>query len=351
MQALDAVAAPLDALRRRLMRWGLAAPGLGWTLRSRDRRLGAHAALGVTAALLLTALFPAFLFVLGPLLLGVAHLLGDLRYLILRRPVPRGVVALALLFSVGLLALRGAEFRGWVRPDASRECWLLELWVGASVVAAGVLARSAGRAALALGVVLTLGALAQRDPSLAQLVFAHAHNLIGVALWLWLFRRQVAPVVPALLLLLAGSILTLSGITWSLAGAVGGLSFGGQELVEVVSWVAPGVPLRWLAGGVLSYIFLQAVHYSVWLSWIPQEDTRGEGTTSFRMSLRSLRAELRGWFWPAMGLVGLMPALGLARGAVMARDTYLALASFHGYLEVTMAAVFFVAPGTRGRRA
>jgi hypothetical protein len=93
------------------------------------------------------------------------------------------------------------------------------------------------------------------------------------------------------------------------------------------------------------------VHYSVWLSWIPQEDTRGEGTTSFRMSLRSLRAELRGWFWPAMGLVGLMPALGLARGAVMARDTYLALASFHGYLEVTMAAVFFVAPGTRGRRA
>ncbi|MCU0659868.1 MAG: hypothetical protein MUF64_32765, partial [Polyangiaceae bacterium] len=217
VQALDAVAAPLDVLRRRLLRWSVATPGLGWALRSRDRRLGAHAALGVAVALLLTIFFPALLFVLGPVVLGVAHLIADLRYLILRRPVPRGVVALALLFSLGLLALRGAELRGWVRPDASRECWLLELWVGSSVIAAGVLSRSPGRTALALGVVLALGALAQRDPFLAQLVFAHAHNLIGVALWLWLFRRRVAPVVPALLLLLSGSFVTLSGITWSLA--------------------------------------------------------------------------------------------------------------------------------------
>jgi hypothetical protein len=348
-QALDIVAEPLDGLRRRLFRWLLRAPGFRWLLRTRDRRVGTHAVLGVTAALALTALFPAFLFVVGPLVLGVAHVAGDLRYLLLRRSVPRGVAGMAALFCGALFALRVGELLGQRWLGAAQEMMLLEVWAGASVVAAGMTEGHKGRAALALGAVLTLGAVAQRWPELSRLAFAHGHNLIGVTLWLLLFRRRLGPVLPALLMLGAGLVLTGSGATLALAAGVGGLSFAGQNLVDVAIWIAPGVPLRFLAGAVLSYVFLQAVHYSVWLAWIPQEDTRAEGTTSFWMSLRSLREDLGGLLVPVVVLAVLVPVAALLFGASLTRDVYLSLASFHGYLEVAMGFYFLVAPGALRR--
>ncbi|MCS6899741.1 MAG: hypothetical protein RMJ98_08800 [Myxococcales bacterium] len=350
-QALDTAGIPLDWLRGRLFRWLLSAPVFRWLLCTRDRRLGFHAVLGVAVALGLTAIFPAFLFVVGPLVLGVAHVASDLRYLLLRRSVPRGVTGMAVLFCGALFALRMGELLGQRWLGASQEMMLLEVWAGASVVAAGLAERRKGRAALALGAVLALGAMAQRWPELSRLVFAHGHNLIGVGLWLLLFRRRLGPVVPALILLGAGIVLTGSGATLPLAAGAGGLSFAGQHLVDVATWIAPGVPLRFLAGAVLSYVFLQAVHYSVWLAWIPQEDTRAEGTTSFRMSFRSLRQDLRGLLAPVVALVALVPAAALVFGASLTRDVYLSLASFHGYLEVAMVFYFLVAPGALRRTA
>jgi len=331
------------------MRWLLATPVVRWLLLDRDRRVGAHAALGVAIALGLTAYFPAFLFMVGPLFLGVAHVAGDLRYLLLRRAVPRGVLWLAVAFCAGILAVRVAELMGAKTLGSAHEMMLVEVWAGASVVAAGAADGRRGRAAAGMAMVLGLGWVAQRWPDHFRLAFAHAHNLIGVGLWLLLFRRKLGAVAPALGLLGLGLWATLSGSTLGLAEGVGGLSFAGQHLVHVSDWLAPGVPARYALGAVLSYVFLQAIHYSVWLAWVPQEDTRAEGTTSFRMSLRSLWADFGGWLFPLLLLVASVPLLALRYGASMTRDVYLSLASFHGYLEVAMGAYLLVAPSSQAR--
>lgn len=348
-QTLDTLAEPLDGLRQRIFRWFLAIPGLRTLLLTRDRRVGAHAFLGVTLALAMTAVFPAFLFVIGPLVLGVAHVASDLRYLLLRRTVPRSVVAVAAIFCCIFFLLRLGDQLGKSWVGAAGEMMLLEVWAGASVVAAGLGGGSRARAVFGLGVVMALGALAQRWPDLSRLVFAHGHNLIGVGLWLFLFRRKLAPVLPALGLLVLGIAATGSGATLPLASGAGGLSFAGQNLVDVAGWIAPMVPVRYMAGALLSYIFLQAIHYSVWLAWVPQEDTRAEGTTSFRMSFRSLQQDLRWLLWPVVVLAVLVPLAALYYGAPLTRDVYLALASFHGYLEVAMLGYFLVAPAALER--
>lgn len=348
-QVLDAAAGPLDQMRRWCMRWLLVVPGVRGLLLDRDARVGGHAVIGVGVALALTAFFPAFLFLVGPLLLGVAHVGGDLRYLLLRRTLPRGVVAMAVVFCGAIFALRVAELLGSWSISSTHELMLVEVWAGASVIAAALAGGRRLRAAVGLAAVLGLGAVAQRWPDTSRLVFAHAHNLIGVALWLLLFRRRLVSAVPALALLGLGLWAVLRGATLPLAAWAGGLSFAGQHLADLGPWIAPGVPPRLMAGVVLSYVFLQAIHYSVWVAWVPQEDTRAEGTTSFRMSLRSLRADFGRWL-PLMVLTGvLVPLLALRFGAVMTRDVYLSLASFHGYLEVAMGAYFLVSPGALAR--
>ena len=116
-----------------------------------------------------------------------------------------------------------------------------------------------------------------------------------------------------------------------------------RDEVKKLGLFAPQIPKE--HGGVgLSFLFLQAVHYSVWLSWIPQEDLPGEGTTTFKMSARSFARDLGR---PAAVGVVLLALVVAAAGVVTphhARHVYLSLATFHGYLELSMLA-FLLARG------
>jgi hypothetical protein len=156
-------------------------------------------------------------------------------------------------------------------------------------------------------------------------------------------------VVLALALLGAGWAALASGLTLPATAALGGIAFAGEDLARASEWLAPDLSSRWALGLTLSYVFLQAVHYSVWLGWLPQDDTRAEGTTSFRMSWRSLRADLSWLFYPVAITSLIVPVLGVALGAVLIRDWYLSLASFHGYLELAMLAYFTVDPSALRR--
>jgi hypothetical protein len=336
------VLAPLDRARRALMGVALAQGWLRPWLIDRDRRVGAHAFVGVGVALALSVAHPALLFVVGPLLLGVPHVAADVRYLLLRRAVPRSLLAGAGVFCAGFLALRVAEMTGSAPRLASEEIALVGAWVGGSAVVAGVTSGEWRRLFGVMAVVLGLGHLALGSPVEARLLFAYLHNLVGVALWVLLFRRRVGTVLPALALLAVGWAVLASGVALPATAALGGIRFAGEDLLEASEWLAPRMPGRWALGLTLSYVFLQAVHYSVWLGWLPQDDTRAEGTTSFRMSWRSLRADFRWLIYPIMVTSLLVPALGLALGAVKVRDWYLSLASFHGYLELAMLAYFTI---------
>src|SRR5262249_39265661 len=114
-----------------------------------------------------------------------------------------------------------------------------------------------------------------------------------------------------------------------------GLDFG-----ELPRWLAPSLPPRLAAGVAASYVFLQSIHYAVWLGWIPQEDVRAEGTLTFRMSARSLASDFGPIGLALVTLAMLAVIVGALANARRARDLYVSLAMFHAYLELAMIGYF-----------
>ena len=70
--------APLDALRARLIR-ALGAPGRRLVV-DRELRVGLGATLAVGVALLGASTLPMWMLALGPILLGVPHVLGTIEH-------------------------------------------------------------------------------------------------------------------------------------------------------------------------------------------------------------------------------------------------------------------------------
>jgi hypothetical protein len=342
---IDRATAPLDRLRRTLLLGLTRVPGLGPAVVRRDERLRLQAFGGVACAFALTLLCPGVAFVVGPALFGVVHVAADARYLVLRRDVPRWWAAGIGLGCVALFALRAIEmaFPGRLRTGAL-EVGFGWSWAVAGAVAGWTVARSAaGATRRALTVAATfaaLGVAAVAHPNLARILFAHLHNLVAIGLWLLLWRRRRRFALPALGLLAVAVALLVSGAAFPY------VQFGGPwapRFVDesVFAW-PPWMPQRTALGLGLAFVLLQAVHYAIWLAYIPQDDLRGEGTLSFRMSLRSLRRDLP---LPLLGLTAVTAIAVLGASFVSVHRTrllYMSLASFHGYLELTAGAFLYV---------
>src|SRR5665213_816592 len=87
--AIDRALAPLDRVRRALL-VGLSRSAVVRPLViDRDQRIRVQAVVGAGVAFALTLLVPGVLFVVGPALFGGAHVASDVRYLALRRDLPR----------------------------------------------------------------------------------------------------------------------------------------------------------------------------------------------------------------------------------------------------------------------
>ncbi len=345
--ALERAAAPLDRLRRGLL-LGLARSKVaGPLVTRRDQRIRAQALGAVLVASALTCLCPGVLFVVGPALFGVAHLASDLRYLVLRRELPRAWTRTLAAGAVALIALRALEglFLGrW--PFAATEVGLGWTWALVGVGAGLAFAAAPGarrRASVAGPVLLALALAAIARPSLARIVFAHLHNLAAIALWLLLFRGRRRFALPALVLLALAVALCVSGLALP-AVRLGG-PWAGRFVDEMTQGWPPSVPARTALGLGLAFVLLQAIHYNVWLGFIPQDDLRGEGTLSFRMSLRSLAKDLP----PAWLGLAVAAALAVVAASFVdahrTRQLYLSFSSFHGYLELAAGSFLYV----RGR--
>jgi hypothetical protein len=219
----------------------------------------------------------------APLVLGVPHLLADVRYLVVRRGHHRSPGFWLLIAPPALAMSFGA-------PAA----------VGfAAVVGAGVLRRSA----LITSAGLLLVALGARFGDDAQGFFLNAHNFVALALW-WSWR-------PRPLTLLVIPALALAG--WAVLWRLGSLD-------------------------VEAFAFAQAVHYAVWLRLIPEDDRDRPAPRSFRASWAALRVDFPLWTLAVFAVI----AIGLAVWGLFdvhaSRGAYLALASFHGYLELGIVA-------------
>jgi hypothetical protein len=297
----------------------------------------AHAGL----ALLLALFAPTFLLIVGPLLLGVPHLVSDVRQLVLRPRLPKLARPMLLYGSLGLLGARLLEEAGV--PGMARA----ELGLAGALVLGAIALASAGarawRVLSAVAVALSLVTCALVWPQKSRLLLGHGHNLVALALWAALYARRarstllVVSVVTGLAALLVGSPLA-----W-FCFQHGAQSAFGLHGLAAADTLAPGVQSAPLALGIVaSFAFLQAVHYAVWLHAIPQQATRGDATLSFRMSFRALRADLG-----RLGLAGvvsatLLVALGGALAPLWTKSLYLSLSAFHGYLELAAAGLFFV---------
>jgi hypothetical protein len=333
--AVEILLSPFDRGRAALYRaFGRPLRGL---IASREHRVAVYGLLGTLAALVLTTACPLWLLALGPLLLGVPHLASDFRYLVARRGYQRRI-ALAIGVALPLIAVS-------IEP---------RFRVGAlAMVPAIVLARaSLARRALLLASFGGVYFYALQLGVLADYAFAHLHNVIAIGLW-WAWRpraERVHAVVPIGFLI--GAIAIFSGLVERGLLAAGGffaprtgLDLGQLSYALAAPW-ADAHPIFALRT-VLFFAFAQSVHYAVWLRLVPEDDRGREAPRSFTSSFRALRFDLGAWLL-AGAVVTAVALLGWALVDLpAARNGYLRVAAFHGYLELAALALF-VLEGTPG---
>jgi hypothetical protein len=338
----DTLALPLDRARAKLFTSALRVGVLRSILLEKRRRIPALLVAHALVALVGAVLAPTALLVLGPLLLGVPHLVSDMRYLVLRPRVTRGVRAVLFGGAALVLALRVAHELG--QRDAARvEPVVVSGWL---LIALLALARGRDRWRVAVALTVPVGfALASwLWPSGSRLCLAHGHNVVALGLWVWGFARErLRAALLSLVFVALGVTLLATPLAWY------GFKLGVQHSFGLHSFaaadtLAPGaLNVTFALGAVASFAFLQSLHYAVWLHAIPQGETRGEATLSFRMSLRQLRCELGvGGLWLAALLTLAVPVAAVLGPPCGTKDLYISLSSFHAYLELVAALVFFL---------
>lgn len=321
--ALEAGLAPLDWLR---VRWIRLFGRLGAHLAGhRDARVATNGVLAVVVGAVGVVAAPGWWLALTPLLLGVPHLVADLRYLVVR---PGLLARPALVAGVGgpLIAFAGTGDLPW---------GLLAV-AGASLAARG----SVGRRAVGVGAGLVAAGVAWKLGWVASLAMAHLHNLVALALWwAWRDRRGALHAVP---------VVAFAGVAGLLAtGLVDPLAQASSAWLPppepgALAFLTRGIPDSLALRSLLLFGFAQSVHYTVWIRMVPDEDRPREAARTVRRQARELVGDLG----VAGAAVAALVAVALIAGAFVdlggARDGYLRLARFHGAMELAIAALWAV---------
>ncbi|MCA9493540.1 MAG: hypothetical protein KC621_26595 [Myxococcales bacterium] len=323
LDGLQRGVAPLDRLRRALYRW--LAPWLGPWIRSREVRIGLHGALAVGGSLLLAALAPLWMLALGPLLLGVPHLVADLRYLVARP---------------GLHRRRGAWLVAGLLVASSVTADLRWGLAGAALVPLGAHGVPARRALVAAG----LGALAVASfvaPWPTSLGLAHAHNVVAVVAWMTLavaLHQDAAGNAVrwgTTLAFFAGGAAILGGLLDPVL-LEGPTLPGAPSVRDHLATLAPGMDAPWGRRWVVAFAYAQSVHYGLWLRIVPEESRERPAPRSWEASLRALRRDLGAPVFAAAVLLCVALAGWGLLDLAEARAGYLRLALFHGPLELAV---------------
>ncbi|MEZ4380739.1 MAG: hypothetical protein R3A79_05300 [Nannocystaceae bacterium] len=318
---------PLDGIRRRWLR--LLGPLARPLMIDRDLRVALMATLMICTATAATLLFPLWLLALGPLVWGVPHLVADLRYLV----VGPGFHRRRLLWLLGGLPIVATGF------GADLSFGLLGTAAVALAARASVERRLAAVAVVGLlaAGVLALGAL-------ADLIFAHLHNFIAVALWwAWRPRRRRLHWLP--LALFAGvSVLLMTDAALVVADTAGALDreLGALGIGYQLSRLAPGVDVDLGLRLVLLFCFTQAIHYAIWVHLLPDEDRQRTTPPTFRRSFAALWRDVGGPVMVVAGGLSLLFAVWAIFDLMDATHGYFRLARFHGHLELAAATLLIL---------
>lgn len=319
-----------------MLGWSSHQKGLRALVVNKEARIAGLSLGHASVALLATLLCPSLLLVLGPVLLGVPHVASDIRYLVLRPNLARGFGTWVAVCSLMLIGVRVVELGFLGNPAFARvEIVIVLAWV------LGALASLHGRWSLPrLGVAagaVGVGALALSEPTLARLVFAHAHNAIALVVWYLLFRpRRASGFLPLAGIALA--TLFVYRLGGSIPERLGAPVWFDLHIQAASAWLAPGLAPEHQRGLVLSYVFLQSVHYAVWLLFIPQDASARPGSPTFCMSLRSAWRDFRPIGFALIALGMLTVAIAACIDPLTTSAVYLFVTPFHGYLELVVLA-------------
>jgi len=312
----------------------------------RASRVGVLALVHILAALILAVVSPLWLMLIAPLLLGVPHVLSDLRHLVLNPPNPlaRGLVPGLLLPLGAMTILRIVAIAGGpVFPT-------IEIALGFTALAVGIALAPARPPLRILAAVcaLIVAGFALSSPRQTALILAHLHNAMAVAIWFFWTRNRdpqgtrwlVVACVIASVIILGSGLMDPLVVALGASQAIGpGLSF--QGMVQVL---APDLNPTLGFRLVLIFAFAQAVHYSMWLWLIPSSPDIRPSATPLTPTER-----LTGWRkdfgWPAFA-VGIIAVVALPLSGwfepMLMRSSYLSLVLFHGWLEIAILAHFLM---------
>lgn len=318
-----AIAAPLDAVRSAALR-AFGRRGRAF-LGDRSRRVALYGVIGVLSALIITCFAPLWGFALGPIVLGVPHLLADVRYLIVRPGLtPSGGRRwLALATAVPLLTVVAYPWP------------VVGLCAGLGVI---TFARtSTAKRAIAGFVWGGLIVLAHVRPNAVGLVILHGHNLLAVALFFFVFtRRRIMAAIPALAFVAIAATM-LAGLfdEWLFRfAALTSAPQTGMSLTGVVATIAPLSDPTMAVRLAFLFVFAQSVHYAVWLRLVPEEARERPGIRSFASSFRALGKDLGAPVLVISAVAVAMVLVYASRSLDVARIGYLRVAAPHAYLEI-----------------
>jgi hypothetical protein len=317
---------PLDRVRTRTYR-ALGRLGTPF-VRQRELRVAALGSTVVVSSFAATLGAPLWLLALGPIVWGTPHLLGDLRYMVVRPGYHRR----RWLWLVAGAPLAATAAGGGV-------LFGLLATAGALAVARGSLSRRAA----GLGVVAALAIAMHAMGPVRDIVFAHAHNFVAVAIWLAWRRRSGRAHLAVLALLVMGTVLIAGGSAdrWIFESGVLSLAPVDLDLGAYFWELTPGVRGPMAMRLVLLFAFAQAVHYGVWIRLIPEDDRARETPRTFAATYRALENDFgRVVLW-LVALSALFFAFWAVLDLAEARASYLRFALFHGHLELAAFALFW----------
>lgn len=290
---------------------------------SSDRSWQMPAVILVAAVLASTA--PLAVLLIGPLVLGVPHIVGDLRVLWLGRPGGFGGKA-AWLTAAGLLGMTLLRI-ATLADGVPRLPYELLCGMGAVAAAAWSGAHSLRRRLVCAAPILVAAWLCWRFPRESVVTLAHGHNAVALVLWIaWNPSRSESLRVAALYVLGAAWVVFASNT--SLVGT----ELGGLEGARMLGELAPKLSGDFADAVVRSFAFAQLVHYGIW-SW----NLPGGARWDLRAHLGSTA------LWLCVVVALAVPMLGAVAPAET-RQAYLQLVLAHGWLELAVAA-FLLAKG------
>lgn len=328
--ALATLVRPLDVGRRYAI---LTAGPLGRRLvRDRELRVAILAVFAIAVAAFFTAYAPFYLLLVGPVLLGVPHLVGDLRYMLVRPGFHKRWPVWIAIAIPGGFAVAGCG--AWAGVSSLAMC---------ALVARGPLWRRA--VGMCVAGAFALCTVASR--TVTDLVVAHAHNVIAIVLWIAWRKRDTrvhwlptAAFFAVLIVMLAGAFDPLLKALDSMLRVPHRV-----DIASTLNTYAPFVSQPWALRLTLTFIFAQSVHYAVWTRLVPEDDRGRETPRTFAATARALRSDLG----LALMLVGGMVALGITAWATWnladARLSYLKLSTGHAYIELAAALLLWMERG------